>query len=640
MRIIPNWSERLWPGFGRFAARSVRSSVYSFLVLGITASLATLHLLAGDPSGFGPKSFQAKKYKVSQYYESPNETQIKSQLEGGKALPMGDGRVLQLSDGVTLRTYSITNTPELLVQTSQCLYDPTLQTANSTSTVRVQTADGKFSIEGEGFFWCQTNSALFISNRVHTTVQSEMIESGGVKNQVPAGPGAGGIEIFSDRFNFSGDSDAAVYSGNMKVTGTNMLLVGNLLTLKVPMAERQLRSIIAEQNVTIDYTNEAALHATGEKAVYDAVTGLIEMTGEPTWKAGPRTGRGDMLTLDRTNRIFRVDGKAWLRMPGSGLSDTGLIPQGSASNSASTRLNATNQFLEVSSGSYEIRTNLAIFQNQVRVSERLGGQERSQMVCDTMTVTFSGSNQLQRLEALNHVVIEQETNRFTGAKAIYTAANGLLEMTGNPTWRSGLREGKGNVLLVNTNNEMVVRGKASMRLPAEELAQSSMGPGGGTPPARGGARKMEFAEIFCEEYRLRPESAVFRGGVYASHPSMNWACETLTVSRPSANGPVETLTAEQTVVFDLVNDKGEKVHGTGDKAVYTYTVHGNVTNDVLNLTGAPAMLERTNITVWNNLIILDRVKNTIAAPGGQYKVRGSAPIDTNAFKGFTIKPGK
>ena len=179
---------------------------------------------------------------------------------------------------------------------------------------------------------------------------------------------------------------------------------------------------------------------------------------------------------------------------------------------------------------------------------------------------------------------------------------------------------------------MFVRGNAYLRLPANELG-NPQALGTTSIPERTNAQPSapQFADITCREYNLRPEIARFEGTVRAKHPQMDWACEHLTVHSLPGNG--KALIAEGVVVFDLVNAKGEKVHGKGDNVTYTNIVSGSITNDMVYLRGNPAMLETTNVVVYNNLITLDRAKNLITAPGGDYRIKGTAkPTDTNAFK--------
>jgi lipopolysaccharide export system protein LptA len=581
--------------------------------------------------GLETKGFQAKGFKVADHYPPPHETQIKSLLQGGKAVPLVAGKTL-LSDGVTLQTFSETNTLQLTVTASQCLYDSTAQTANSAGPLRVESPDGKFSIEGEGWLWRQTNSSLYISNRVHTIVQSAALDPSAAK-QDSKGPDSesGPMEIFSEQFAYESISGQGIYRGNVQVAGTNLNLKSHVLKLEMPKNERQLQSAIADQDVAIDYKG---LQASGDKAEFASRTGLVRISGRnPTWHAGPREGRGNELIIDRTNGVFRANGNAWLKLPGQSLGGSDLRP-GSEVSPASPA-DSTNSYVEVSCERYEIRTNLAVFRKDVRATEWVGGQPRSALNCSLMTLTFAGSNELQTLVAETNVtLVEQLTNRFAGGKAVYVATNGLLELTQNPSWHSGQREGKGDVLRVDTRTqELLVKGHATMRLPADELA-GDLGPVSPEdkrkpPPAFGTGT---FAEITCKEYALTTNSASFRGGVLACHPQMEWMCETLVVKSSGAQGSKpDSMLAERNVRFDFENNDGQKVHGTGDKAVYTFGISDTVTNDLLTLTGNPATLVTTNGTAFNNRIIYNRTTGQLSMPGGQYRIEGQAPANSNVF---------
>jgi lipopolysaccharide export system protein LptA len=232
--------------------------------------------------------------------------------------------------------------------------------------------------------------------------------------------------------------------------------------------------------------------------------------------------------------------------------------------------------------------------------------------------------------ALKDVVIAQATNRFTGGKAVYTATNGVLLITEDPAWQSDLRQGKGDVISVNLAEELVeVLGNASMRLPADDLAQSSLP--GQRPPAAPSAPTGKFADIFARQYRVDRKSAQFVGGVYISHPQMAWACEDLTVYLPAGGGRIEQIDAEQSVTFDLVDEFGRKVKGRGERAVYRYNVVRGVTNNLVELTGNP-VLETTNGVFFGQRIILDLGNGRLIAPAS-YRIRGTVPGgSTNAFE--------
>jgi lipopolysaccharide export system protein LptA len=492
----------------------------------------------------------------------------------------------------------------------------------------VQTADGKFSIEGEGFLWQQTNSSLFISNRVHTIVHPELLGQSSSNAPALASPkDARGVEIFSDQFDYAANSGLGVYRGNVRVAGTNLALTSGLLTVVLPMQEKKLQAIIAERKVIIDYE---AVQATGERVTYAADTGLVHVQDHPTWREGQRTGGGDELIIDRTNKIFYANGHAWLKMPGQSMGDSGFLPRPTLA--STNKVAATNQFVEIRSHNYEIRTNSAAFRDEVLVSEMADGQLKARMTCGLVTVTFAGTNELQQMIAQDKVVIEQEDAQFTAGRAVYSGSNGVLELTANPTWRAGPRDGKGNLLLVNVrSNEMNVLGNAYMHLPASEMGQSSLSAPGAPAKVNPDPGTNQFAEIFSDDYTVKQDFARFRKNVRVDHPKMKLACGDLSVTLASEGVSSRKMVAEKAVIFDLTNDKGKTVHGTGEKAVYTYTITPTGTNDLIVLTGDPVLETSEGHTFRNSIIILDHAKNKLVAPG-KYHLQGLASAgSTNAF---------
>jgi len=573
---------------------------------------------------------EVKGFKIAEYYEAPHEGQMKSLLEAAKARRLADGRYL-LTDA-SAQTLRVTGGRDLVVRTPQCVYDQALGSANSAGPLRAETADGGFSIEGEGFRWQQTNSVLTISNRVHTIVQPELLgpgphNGGGGAPELPPRE----IEIFSHRFDFTNSSGLAVYRENVRVMGTNLSLTSGKLTIDLPLTNRQLQSITAEQDVIIDYTNTTGVHASGDRAVYGAPTGLIHITGRPAWRADQREGRGDELVIDSTNRVFQANGNAWLKML---VQSAGTFTFSSNSNGpAADPRGTTNRAIQVWSGRYEFSTNWAVFQDDVRLKEFLGDQVRGTVSCGRLTAVMGGTNELQRLIAETNVIIEAEEKRMTGGIAVYTSTNGWLDLTENPTWKADSREGKGNLVRVMTRrDEMLVQGEAFLRLPANELGDpKAVGTAVADPRPVVKPAAVQYAEIACQEYTLRPEIGVFRGGVQACHPQMSWACDRLTVRALPDNG--KALFSEGRVIFDLIDDKGQKIHGTGDNVVYTNMITSAITNDILYLRGTPATLETTNAVVYNRVITLDRARNVMSAPGGDYKIKGKiTDNDTNMFK--------
>jgi len=158
-------------------------------------------------------------------------------------------------------------------------------------------------------------------------------------------------------------------------------------------------------------------------------------------------------------------------MPAKGQTGSEFLP-GKHSAAGTLSGAAGEPSVEINCASYEIRTNSAVFHDTVRVRQYAGESTQGTMSCDTLTASFSGTNELQNIVAENHVILEHETNRFTADRAVFESAAGLLDLTGNPAWRSGSREGSGNTIKVEPEKEeMKVIGDAVMR--ANGLAKSN-----------------------------------------------------------------------------------------------------------------------------------------------------------------------
>jgi len=588
--------------------------------------LLALGLLMFASPGHSQPGAGGQVSKYTQYYDAPNETQLNLLLEGiGQLLP--DGRV-QVNNA-KCRTFRRNGEGEMNVETPFCFYDRKQRSVSSSGPFHMQTADGKFSIDGEGFLWLQTNSTLLVSNRVHTIVHPEQLGSQTAaattnltaEENHPKAEQTPGFDIFSDQFEYALDSGVGVYRGNVRAVGTNLNSTAGTVTLVLSAAEHRVQSLLAEENVVIDYEK---IHATGGRAFYSAETGLIQLTNQPTCRYEQRDCSGDELVFDPTNRIFRANGHATLNMPAQNMGVSGLLsgPGSVSSNSVPS----TNHFVELLCDNYELRTNLAVFHQDVRVSDRLGEQLKGKMTCDLMTLTFVGTNDLQKMVAEHRVVIAQEDGQFTAEKAEYTGTNGVLDLTGNPAWRAGLREGKGDLVRVHpARGEMLVSGNAVMKLPAAELGQSAFNALGKPKPAESTATTNEFAEVYCQQYFLTQESALFRGGVRIAHPQMKWTCEEISMlSLPVLGKAGRLVIAEPAVVFDVTDDQGRSFHGTGDKAVYTHRVTATATNNIMELTGNPAMLEATNLVGRNKVITLDLDSHKLTA-SGKYTLWAAAP---------------
>ena len=141
-------------------------------------SLVTRLLAAGAilffavPNGHAqPDGIQhASDFASVEYFEPPNQQQIKSRLSGAEAQPQAGG--LLVIKQLKLETFNANGKPEMIVNAPECIYDTFNRVANSPGHLQLQASDGKFQVEGDGFLWRQNDSFLTISNHVHTVIQN------------------------------------------------------------------------------------------------------------------------------------------------------------------------------------------------------------------------------------------------------------------------------------------------------------------------------------------------------------------------------------------------------------------------------------------------------------------------------------
>jgi len=125
--------------------------------------------IGAEPSPLAAmKDLHATDFTSEQYFEPPYERQVKMRLSGAAAEPLPGG-LLDVKR-LKIETFSTNNAAVAVVRAPQCTFAPLDGVASSAGHLELQTGDGKFRVEGDGFLWRQNESALTISNRVRTVI--------------------------------------------------------------------------------------------------------------------------------------------------------------------------------------------------------------------------------------------------------------------------------------------------------------------------------------------------------------------------------------------------------------------------------------------------------------------------------------
>lgn len=130
------------------------------------AGLALLSLFArAQPVSFG----KGTNVKFRDYYDPPNQSQMRAFVQGSEAVPEGKSRVRMKN--LHIESFRENGEAEGIVDAPDCIYDHEARTASSDGPIKAQTADGRMRIEGTGFSLSLTNKSLTISNNVRTVIR-------------------------------------------------------------------------------------------------------------------------------------------------------------------------------------------------------------------------------------------------------------------------------------------------------------------------------------------------------------------------------------------------------------------------------------------------------------------------------------
>src|SRR5262245_5459245 len=186
----------------RFPGAGPRAVLYASLVCAFVAA----------PAVWAQKVTEGKG-EFAEYYDKPHEQQMKSHISGAKAVPLDPQNLTRfLITDAKWETFRVTGEGELVVQAPEAIFDRTQHSISSAGPIHVKTADGSFSIDGEGFLWLQETSVLFISNRVHTIVLPDLASKEAARGQNQSAPPSSPqtttnrVEVFSREFEFQADS--------------------------------------------------------------------------------------------------------------------------------------------------------------------------------------------------------------------------------------------------------------------------------------------------------------------------------------------------------------------------------------------------------------------------------------------------
>ena len=536
------------------------------MVIGGLVAVIFVTTLRGQQKGIVINNFRAPEY-----YEAPYQNQIKFLLTGSEGRPLEGGKVLLKQ--VKMETFAKTGERETIASAPECVYDTVNQALSSAGPMQMQTADGKFLIQGEGFLVRQTktNFSVIISNKVETTIHKELLAAQTSQTKtvglsatnsaalsVPPAVNTNVaidtnqfIKIFSHQANLNTVSNLAIYSDNVRVVDPQMDLTCEVMTLR-RSTNGSLESVVAETNVVIVGKQDNS-RATGEKAVYivNPDTETMKLLGNAHWQDDQREAKADSFIFDRKDNTIRAEPNAWLKLPRAAINQTG--PLATKSIAPTNAPAGTNEFIEITS--QVLTMQLPTTNRPARV-----------IIAQTNVVILSPSDK----------------SRATGDEAVYTEANGTLMLSGKAMWISDQRLVKGGTLTFDRTNEIfTARSNAYLKLPMAAFGKTSLLASGSAQTTNNAALTNQFIEVFSDDYDYRDNLLSFRENVRANflegEEMKGWlTCGLLTVQ--VTNNQVRSIVARHHVAGGQVPspaDTARKVYKKLNSETLTVNVSTN-----------------------------------------------------------------
>ncbi len=233
----------------------------------------------------------------------------------------------------------------------------------------------------------------------------------------------------------------------------------------------------------------------------------------------------------------------------------------------------TNQPVRIISDSFIYDGNLATFIGNVRVND---GDDT--LNCGKLMVDFENPQGVQKIEAIENVSLHQGETEVRSGHAIYDTKDNIIQILEKPVWKSGLREGSSDTLLLNrSNNTFFAAGNVYMKLPFTNVVSTNMLAAGTNAPSTN-----RFLEISADKFRFRnastngqPSHAVYENNVRARYEETQLRCVQLDVDF-STNNQVSRVFAQKNV--EILSNENKAF---GDSATY------DISSDKINIIGNP-----------------------------------------------------
>ncbi len=447
----------------------------------------------------------------------------------------------------------------LVIQAAECSIHNPSQTIYSEKDVKLALGGGDISLEGEGFFFSQTNTSVLISNQVRSVIKVPPRSrppqgTPTPTNTSPLSPARYWVD--SAQFHFSSKTRTAVYQNSVLLTDKQGLtLRTEQLTAELMTETNRLQTVHATTNLLVQFSaNNQTNTLEGDLGVYkfsdDPANDVIEITRRPRWTLPGASGRGDVMRLYPRLSRFESHGNGFAR-----LNDPreALAPDSDPS--------IKNDPAPQVSAPIELRFLEGIFEpGLIRVTNSVTAvqADRLKLACLDLRGFLDPTNHiLRKLEANGQVQLQlndkKESITARGQHLDYWLTGeqaSKLQLRQDAEWSTKLYSGKGQMIWIDMARRMF---EASNKASASIIFQASAN----TKPKA--SQRFGFGDeqvdITSARYGIRPGSADFDGAVQIVNPDWRLDCAQLRFKLHPVDNRIESVEALGNVIFERFEQK-------------------------------------------------------------------------------------
>lgn len=570
-------------------------------------------------------------FDANEYYPAPDNTKLRWRITGAKAEPR-ERAVVLLTD-MKLRTLRLNGEAELSVDAPQCLFDSIKRTATSPGKLKVLVNDGRFVIEGEGFFWQmtqETNWMLIISNKVGATVQQPGT------NATPAF-----LTIAARRFTFDTVQQEAVFSEGVLAEDAEIEMRCDVLSAALEITNSAPDTLKMERNVAV-LSKREQLSAKSDRAFYARTNESLSLTGNVSWQQGGQSGSAERVVLRRLEKEFAADGRVSVQLPRGSLGLGGLLPTNASPVNATTNAGAP---IHLSAAHLLVRSNFTLIEGKVRIQDAT-----NRISCDKIVSETIGPEQTAVAEGQVVVCRGGEDQCLRAERGVYTKSTGAAVFTGQPNWKLDQSEGRADQITFRDAGEIDAVGNVAARVTLAGQSNSFLSL---FPTPAGTNQSSRALELFARELTaskslvtLAGDARVHHSPITGSEPHLR--CETLALHFATNSSHVERMAAKDNVRFEqgtagvtngpnahsrmtaarltafceatngalreLVAEGGVVAEQPGSVARAERTTYTAAT-EILELTGQPTLRTPEANVTGAERIVWDRKHNRVSARG-------------------------